>query len=176
MRMGRSVNGAAGIAGAGGYPVLAARLCSAAARQRAEEQVELKPLIQAELDQLVTGVRERLSDASFAVAWAEGSALSLEEAVREATLVFANDWKPTPQAASGNGQRPATIASQSIRVTQRERQVLHQLVAGRSDKEIAELLFISHRTVSSHVTSIMGKLGVPSRTAAAAYAVKYAMA
>jgi len=52
---------------------------------------------------------------------------------------------------------------------------LRLLVAGRSDKDIAEQLYISHRTVSSHVASIMNKLGVPSRTAAAAYAVKYAL-
>lgn len=175
MRMGRSVGGAAEIAGAGGDPALAARLFSAAARQRAEEQVVLKPSIQAELDQFIARVRERLSDAAFTSAWAEGSGLSLEEAVHEATLVLADDWKPAPRVSTGDGLDSVTIASQSSRVTQRERQVLRQLVAGRSDKEIAELLFISHRTVSSHVTSIMSKLGVPSRTAAAAYAVRYAL-
>lgn len=175
MRMGRTVNGAAGIAGAGGDPVLAARLFSAAATQRAEEQVDLKPSIQAELERLVAGVRERLGETHFAAAWAEGSGLSLDEAVLQATLVLADDWKATPRAMTANGYQGSDASMLSIRLTQRERQVLRLLVTGRADKDIAEQLFISYRTVSSHVASIISKLGVPSRTAAAAYAVKYAL-
>ncbi len=53
----------------------------------------------------------------------------------------------------------------------REREVLCLLVQGRADKEIAAKLGIGRRTASSHVASILGKLGVPSRTAAAAIAV-----
>lgn len=57
-------------------------------------------------------------------------------------------------------------------LTTRELEVLGYLVAGYSDREIAALLFISPRTVGNHVSSILAKLDVPSRTAAAALAVR----
>jgi DNA-binding NarL/FixJ family response regulator len=57
-----------------------------------------------------------------------------------------------------------------------EMDVLRLLVEGFSDKEIAELLSIGHRTVSGHVTSILNKLGLSSRTAVASYAVRNGLA
>jgi DNA-binding NarL/FixJ family response regulator len=48
--------------------------------------------------------------------------------------------------------------------------VLHLLVAGKSNRQIAETLFISGKTVSVHVTNILAKLGVHSRLEAAARA------
>jgi non-specific serine/threonine protein kinase len=56
------------------------------------------------------------------------------------------------------------------RLTPREMDVLHELIAGRSDREIAETLFISRRTVSKHVEGILAKLEVRSRGAAVAQA------
>jgi DNA-binding NarL/FixJ family response regulator len=57
-------------------------------------------------------------------------------------------------------------------VTPREGEVLRLLVRGLSDREIAEELFISHRTVQGHVANLLAKLGLDSRTAAATYAVR----
>jgi DNA-binding CsgD family transcriptional regulator len=54
----------------------------------------------------------------------------------------------------------------------RERDVLALLVEGRSNREIGAVLFISEKTASSHVTHILDKLGVASRGAAAALAVR----
>jgi DNA-binding CsgD family transcriptional regulator len=50
--------------------------------------------------------------------------------------------------------------------------VLKLLVEGKSTNDIAEQLFISPRTVSTHVASILGKLGVPTRSAAVALALR----
>jgi DNA-binding CsgD family transcriptional regulator len=45
----------------------------------------------------------------------------------------------------------------------REREVLLLIAEGMTDQEIAERLFISHRTVNAHVASILNRFGVPSR-------------
>jgi DNA-binding NarL/FixJ family response regulator len=55
-------------------------------------------------------------------------------------------------------------------LTPRELEVLHLLIAGRSNRQIAEQLFISGKTASVHVTNILAKLGVHSRLEAAARA------
>ena len=54
-------------------------------------------------------------------------------------------------------------------LTRREREILPLLAARWTDKEIADVLCISHRTVTTHVTHIYEKLGIHSRRSAAAY-------
>ena len=60
----------------------------------------------------------------------------------------------------------------SHRCTSRERDVLQLLAQGKSDREIAEALFIGTRTVESHVANLLAKLGAGNRTEAAALAVR----
>ncbi len=55
-------------------------------------------------------------------------------------------------------------------LTSREREVLRLLAAGRSNREIAAVLYIAPKTASVHVSNILGKLGAASRTEAAAIA------
>jgi DNA-binding NarL/FixJ family response regulator len=55
-------------------------------------------------------------------------------------------------------------------LTRRERDVLAELAAGRSNKEIAEQLFLSENTVKYHVHSILEKLDLPDRKEAASFA------
>ena len=57
-------------------------------------------------------------------------------------------------------------------LTAREREVLDLLVDGRSNRQIADLLFISVNTAGVHVSNILGKLGVASRGEAAALAYR----
>jgi DNA-binding NarL/FixJ family response regulator len=61
------------------------------------------------------------------------------------------------------------------RLTPREREVLAQLARGRSNREIARALTVSEKTVKTHVSSILSKLGVPDRTQAALYAVRHGL-
>ena len=61
-------------------------------------------------------------------------------------------------------------------LTERETEVLRQVALGRSNKEIALSLVISEKTVKSHVSSILNKLGAASRTQAALVAVRSGLA
>ena len=53
--------------------------------------------------------------------------------------------------------------------------MLRLFADGRTNQEIAAALFISPNTVTNHVTSILNKLGLDSRTAAATYAVRHGL-
>jgi RNA polymerase sigma factor (sigma-70 family) len=60
-------------------------------------------------------------------------------------------------------------------VTAREREVLRLLAEGLTNQQIADRLVVSEHTVHRHVTNILRKLDLPSRTAAAAHAVRSGM-
>jgi DNA-binding CsgD family transcriptional regulator len=64
-------------------------------------------------------------------------------------------------------------ASSRRELSARELDVLRLLVDGRTNQEIAQALSISHHTAANHVANIMSKLGLESRTAAAAWAVRH---
>ena len=61
-------------------------------------------------------------------------------------------------------------------LTKREVEVLQVLAKGKSNREIAEILTISETTVRTHVSNILGKLHLASRTEAALYALKEGVA
>jgi NarL family two-component system response regulator LiaR len=85
-------------------------------------------------------------------------------------------------AAAGQVQLSPKAAERLIRevrapdspetLTEREVEVLRLLAEGQSNKEIARSLSIGEKTVKTHVSNILAKLGVPSRTHAALYAVR----
>lgn len=104
--------------------------------------------------------RACLGDAAYERAWAHGQSLSLSQA-----LAFADDLDPRPAPSSA----PTSLVQFGL--TERERHVLPLLVDGLSDREIAEELLITRRTVQGHVASIFAKFGVHSRTAVAAVAI-----
>ncbi|AJY77987.1 LuxR family transcriptional regulator [Paenibacillus beijingensis] len=58
-------------------------------------------------------------------------------------------------------------------LTKREQEVLRLIASGKSNKEIAEILVITEKTVKTHVSHVLNKLGMADRTQAAIYAIKY---
>ena len=61
-------------------------------------------------------------------------------------------------------------------LTARERQVLSHLAQGRSNRELAAELYVSEKTVKTHVSSILAKLHLADRTQAALFAVRHGLA
>ncbi len=111
-------------------------------------------------------IRSEVGETAYAAAWEEGHALPVEQAVNGAVeLIAALD--------AGDGATIPPSAAEDFHLTPREREVLRLLATGRSDREIAEALFVSPRTIQSHVAHIHKKLAVNSRTEAAALAIRY---
>ena len=74
----------------------------------------------------------------------------------------------------GTTAAPRAATGEPANLTDREREVLALLVAGRTNRQIAQQLYISEKTVSVHVSNILAKLGARSRTEAAAIAQRRA--
>jgi ATP/maltotriose-dependent transcriptional regulator MalT len=68
---------------------------------------------------------------------------------------------------------PRSTAADGSGLTRREREVIALIAQGYSNRAIAEALVISEKTAEIHVSNILGKLGVASRTQAAAYAIEH---
>jgi predicted ATPase/DNA-binding CsgD family transcriptional regulator len=100
--------------------------------------------------------------AEAATLWEAGRALDIEAAVAEALAADLSQPVRAPEAAGG--------------LSAREVEVLRLLTEGRIDQEIADALFISRRTAATHIGHIYDKLGVSSRAAAAAWAVRNGLA
>ena len=139
-----------------GRPVRAARLWGAAEALREQMGTYLSQfdLAQSRYEQGLADVRAALSEASFDAAWAEGRAMTSEQAIEYALE------EPPPDSETAHA------------LTRRELEVLRLVAGGMSNQEIAASLVLSEHTVHRHVSNVLGKLGVSSRTAAVARAAK----
>jgi NarL family two-component system response regulator LiaR len=98
------------------------------------------------------------------------SAETLAKAIRSAQ---AGRGTLSPEAAQAMVQAATQPPPPGHNLTDRERQVLALLVTGLNNTQIADKLVVSPSTIKSHVSHILAKLGVASRTEAAALAVRH---
>ncbi|MGY4745561.1 response regulator transcription factor, partial [Streptomyces sp. ATMOS53] len=105
-------------------------------------------------NQCLGQARESLGASAFNKALKEGRRFSKDGAV-----AYALRKEPVPVPLTGTEGRP---------LSPREREVAHLLTSGKTNKEIAAELFITRRTVDTHVENILSKLGFTSRTQVAA--------
>lgn len=94
-----------------------------------------------------------------------------EELRRAIKAAAAGQVQLSPQAAA-RLMREVRAPESPEKLTERETDVLRLLALGRANKEIALELTIGEKTVKTHVSAILRKLGVPSRTQAALHAVR----
>ena len=91
---------------------------------------------------------EKMGENQFETAWAKGGALPIEEAIAYA------------QRGRGERKRPSSAWAS---LTPTEHDVVRLVSEGLGNKDIAARLFMSHRTVQTHLTHVYNKLGLTSR-------------
>jgi DNA-binding CsgD family transcriptional regulator len=153
-------------------PALAVRLCGLTATLRDALGSPLPPGNKPSVTRMLEQARKVLGESQIRTAQAVGSRLATESAIAEAKRIAASLSDETAPVKTAG---PAAIGV-AFALSSRERDVLRLLVEGRTNPEIARTLAISHKTVRNHVTSILSKLGVESRTAAATFAIRHGLA
>ena len=148
-------------------PAAAARLLGAAAAMRDHVGRVRDRLDEALYGQMEPTVRATLGDAAFTAAWEAGTQLSGAQILAEVDALIQTITDDADAASPLNTTHG---------LTPRETEVLHLLAEGKSNRAIADSLFLSERTVEHHVQHILAKLGLESRTAAATYAVRHGLA
>ncbi len=71
--------------------------------------------------------------------------------------------------------RPKPVPAYPDGLTQREMEILRLIAAGKTDREISGDLYVSVRTVTTHVGNIRNKIGAANRTEAAGYAHRHGL-
>ena len=123
----------------------------------------------------LTAARAQLDEAAWEAAFAEGQAMTFEEAVEYA--LYAEEPSVTTLPSTTTDQSSLSSApKRPARLTPREIEVLGLVAAGMTNAQIAKELFVSIRTVETHITSIYHKLGVTSRAAATRFALEHGLA
>lgn len=140
-------------------PTVAARLFGAAEQLRERLGLELRSDERADHEHSAEIAHRRLGT-TFEAAWAEGRLLSIDEAIEMALGV---DISPTTGAA------PVDVPAG---LTAREAEVLRLVATGHTNSEIARMLVLSPATVKRHLENIFAKIGVSSRSAATAFALR----
>jgi non-specific serine/threonine protein kinase len=153
------LEGFAALATAAGRPRRAARLYGAAEALR---EITGAPLLDpegAEHERLVGGLRSRLGERTFAAEWTAGRATSPEDAARFALR-------------QANPELAAEAAPGRQILTRREQDVTALVARGLTNRQVAEQLLVTPRTIETHLEHIFAKLGVQTRTELVAWAVR----
>jgi DNA-binding CsgD family transcriptional regulator len=127
------------------------------------------PKERARLERATAIVRDSLLEAALAAADAARRARVLAETLDEVLATLADPQRGQMVAVPAIAASTADGASQ---LSQREREVLAQVAAGRSNKAIAEELYVSPNTVKTHVASLLRKMNVHTRAQLATIAVQ----
>jgi NarL family two-component system response regulator LiaR len=130
-------------------------------------QIKIIAMTSFEEEQLVQGV---LAAGAISYLIKNVTSDELAKAIREAA---SGRSTLSPEAARVLVQATRPTTQLGYDLTEREREILNQVVQGRSNQQIAETLVISLATVKAHISNILSKLQVSSRAEASAFAIKH---
>jgi predicted ATPase/class 3 adenylate cyclase/DNA-binding CsgD family transcriptional regulator len=149
----------------------AARLFGASEALHDSLSVSLRPartfLLGPIYERSLAMIRAGLDEATFATVWADGRAMTPEQAL--ATYEPESPLQPAGAAAPATVRAAPTSATGGL--TAREREVAALIAQGMTNAEVAEALVVSIKAVEAHITRMLTKLGFASRTQIAAWAV-----
>jgi ATP/maltotriose-dependent transcriptional regulator MalT len=151
-------------------PVWAARLWGMAEDLRKAMGTPLPPVYRTDYERSMAAARTQLGERAFAAAWSQGRTMSLEQVLAAKGTVEILALNPTDPSSASSVQMPSTFPDG---LTTREVEVLRLVAQGMTNEQVAKQLVISARTVNTHLTSIYGKIGVSSRSAATRYAMEH---
>jgi non-specific serine/threonine protein kinase len=123
----------------------------------------------AQHDEVLTALRAVMDGDTYAAARTAGQSMALDEAIAMAAgvlaaIVAADSLPIAPPAAAQHGLSP------------RELEVLRLIAQGRSNREMAEALYLSQRTVERHIANLYLKIDAHSKAEATAYARRHQLA
>jgi DNA-binding CsgD family transcriptional regulator len=139
------------------------------------------PEVRVDAEASLAAAQTALGPPGFATAWAEGQAMTLNEAVTYALSETEPVAGPEEQRTADGCQQPllastgqlsgTTTADRRLALTLRQREVAALVAQGRTNRQIGEALVITEGTARVHVEHILAKLGLHSRAQLAGWAV-----
>jgi predicted ATPase/DNA-binding CsgD family transcriptional regulator len=144
----------------------ATQLWGAAEALREAIRAPMTPVERADHERQITATRTRLGEDIFSTAWAEGRAMTPEQAL-------AVDRQTRASLSNGN-VFPSSLAD-AAGLTARELEVLHLVASGLTNTQIAQKLVLSEKTVATHLTHIFNKTMSENRAGAVAFAIRHGL-
>jgi DNA-binding CsgD family transcriptional regulator len=130
----------------------AACLLGSAKRVRDEISLAVHELFRPQHERTVAITLRGIGQKAFDAAYARGRAMTIDEGV-----AFAVEDKPAPKLA------PPVKSAPDTELTPRQLEIARLIAADLTNRQIADRLFLSERTVETHITNMLNKLGLNSR-------------
>jgi non-specific serine/threonine protein kinase len=130
----------------------AATLLGCAEQVRGQIAVTLMDVYRPQHDRSVTATVHAIGEKAFDAAFARGRAMTIDEGV---AFAVADEQPPKPA--------PSVKAASDTVLTPRQLEIARLIAGDLTNRQIADRLFLSERTVETHITNILNKLGLNSR-------------